>query len=61
MLPSTSYFFSPSFCSGEISVDQLQLGGLLESARWLQIRGLYENGMEAADMPETPTTVPSVL
>jgi len=30
--------------SGEISVDQPVLGGLLEAASWLQIKGLYESG-----------------
>jgi len=37
--------------SGEISVDQPVLGGLLEAANWLQIKGLYEG---AADNSASP-------
>lgn len=33
-------------CLGEISVDQPLLGSLLEAANWLQVKGLYENGLE---------------
>jgi len=34
--------------TGEISVDQPLLGGLLEAANWLQIKGLYERPEESA-------------
>ena len=66
---SVTLFASPNklqTVSGEISVDQPLLGGLLESATWLQIRGLYENGAERQEVretfasPESPT-VPSVV
>jgi len=38
--------------SGEISVDQPNLGGLLEAASWLQIKGLYENKAEDPESRE---------
>ena len=42
--------------SGEIAVDQPLLGGLLESANLLQIKGLYENRVdkEPAEMETSP-------
>jgi len=38
--------------SGEISVDQPLLAGLLEAANWLKIKGLYENKIEEGESSE---------
>lgn len=38
--------------TGEIAVDQQQLPGLLEAAKWLRIKGLYEGSMDDDDEDE---------
>jgi len=59
VLPSVKYkdlkLLVDFMYSGEISVDQQQFPSLLEAARWLKIRGLYEDSEEFTEEPEEST------